>query len=158
MLIRRPLVNEYTLIITALRRCHFLIRSSIRCFYYIKKSQFPQAHPNRFVCIGGRNSDIWQKLLRILYGSHSIGRSFRLYALISNTIKKLCPVRTVTYVRNNRIAMGHVQTIQYIATITICFTHKMHRSAVAERCIALNHYPLTEPAVTPLMMYLLRQM
>ena len=34
-------------------------------------------------------------------------------------VKKKCPVRTVRYDRHNRIAMGHVQTVQYIATITI---------------------------------------
>ena len=34
-------------------------------------------------------------------------------------VKKKCPVRTVRYDRHNRIAMGHVQTVQYIAAITI---------------------------------------
>jgi len=34
-------------------------------------------------------------------------------------VKKMCPVRTVKYDRHNRIAMGHVQTVQYIAAITI---------------------------------------
>ena len=34
-------------------------------------------------------------------------------------VKIKCPVRTVRYDRHNRIAMGHVQTVQYIATITI---------------------------------------
>ena len=34
-------------------------------------------------------------------------------------VKKICPVRTVRYDRHNRIAMGHVQTVQYIAAITI---------------------------------------
>ena len=34
-------------------------------------------------------------------------------------VKKMCPVRTINYVRNNRIAMGHVQTVQYIAAISI---------------------------------------
>ena len=34
-------------------------------------------------------------------------------------VKKMCPVRTAKYERQNRIAMGHVQTVQYIATITI---------------------------------------
>ncbi len=34
------------------------------------------------------------------------------------TVKKICPVRSVKYDRNNRIAMGHVLTVQYIAVIT----------------------------------------
>ena len=34
-------------------------------------------------------------------------------------VKKNCPVRTVRYDRHNRIAMGHVQTVQYIAAITL---------------------------------------
>ena len=34
-------------------------------------------------------------------------------------VKNICPVRTVRYDRHNRIAMGHVQTVQYIAAITI---------------------------------------
>ena len=34
-------------------------------------------------------------------------------------VKKMCPVRTVKYDRHNRIAMGHVQAVQYIAAITV---------------------------------------
>ena len=34
-------------------------------------------------------------------------------------VKKKCPVRTVRYDRHNRIAPGHIQTVQYIAAITI---------------------------------------
>ena len=34
-------------------------------------------------------------------------------------VKKKCPVRTARYDRHNRIALGHVQTVQYIAAITI---------------------------------------
>ena len=34
-------------------------------------------------------------------------------------VKKMCPARTVRYDRHNRIAMGHVQTVQYIAAITL---------------------------------------
>ena len=34
-------------------------------------------------------------------------------------VKKMCPVRTAKYERHNRIAPGHVQTVQYIAAITI---------------------------------------
>ena len=34
-------------------------------------------------------------------------------------VKKMCPVRTSRFDRNNRIAPGHVQTVQYIAAITI---------------------------------------
>ena len=34
-------------------------------------------------------------------------------------VKKICPVRTMRYDRHNRIAPGHIQTVQYIATITI---------------------------------------
>ena len=34
-------------------------------------------------------------------------------------VKKNCPVRTVRYDRHNRLAMGHVQTVQYIAAITV---------------------------------------
>ena len=34
-------------------------------------------------------------------------------------VKKNCPIRTIKFERNNRIAMGHVQTVQYIAAITI---------------------------------------
>ena len=34
-------------------------------------------------------------------------------------VKKMCPVRIAKYDRHNRIAPGHVQTVQYIAAITI---------------------------------------
>lgn len=34
-------------------------------------------------------------------------------------IKKMWPVRSAKYDRQNRIAMGHVQTVQYIAAITV---------------------------------------
>ena len=34
-------------------------------------------------------------------------------------VKKNCPVRTITYDRPNRIAQGHLQTVKYIATLTV---------------------------------------
>ena len=34
-------------------------------------------------------------------------------------VKRMCPVRSVKFERNNRISTGHVQTVQYIASITI---------------------------------------
>ena len=34
-------------------------------------------------------------------------------------VNKMCPGRTAKYDRHNRIAMGHVQTVQYIVSITI---------------------------------------
>ena len=34
-------------------------------------------------------------------------------------VKKMCPVRTSRYERHNRIAIGHTQTVQYIAAISI---------------------------------------
>ena len=34
-------------------------------------------------------------------------------------VKKMCPIRTAKYDRHNRIALGHVQTVQYIAAITV---------------------------------------
>ena len=34
-------------------------------------------------------------------------------------VKKMCPVRTTKFDRNVRTAMGHVQTVHYIAAITI---------------------------------------
>ncbi len=34
-------------------------------------------------------------------------------------VKKMCPVRTARYERHNRIAIGHTQTVQYIAVISI---------------------------------------
>ena len=34
-------------------------------------------------------------------------------------VKKIWPVRSAKYDRQNRIAMGHVQTVQYIAAITV---------------------------------------
>ena len=34
-------------------------------------------------------------------------------------VKKMCPVRSARFDRHNRIAPGHVQTVEYIATITI---------------------------------------
>lgn len=34
-------------------------------------------------------------------------------------VKKMCPVRTTNYVRNNRITTGHVQIVQYITSFTI---------------------------------------
>ena len=34
-------------------------------------------------------------------------------------VKKMCPIRSVKFVRNNRISMGHVQTVEYIASFII---------------------------------------
>ncbi len=34
-------------------------------------------------------------------------------------VKNICPVRTMKFERHNRIAMGHIQTVQYIAAITV---------------------------------------
>lgn len=34
-------------------------------------------------------------------------------------VKKMTPVRTATYERQSRIATGHMQTVQYIASITV---------------------------------------
>ena len=34
-------------------------------------------------------------------------------------VKNMCPVRTQKYEREIRIAMGHLQTVQYIAAITV---------------------------------------
>ena len=34
-------------------------------------------------------------------------------------VKNVCPIRTIRYELHNRIAMGHVQQIQYIASFTI---------------------------------------
>ena len=34
-------------------------------------------------------------------------------------VKKMCSVRCAKYDRQNRIAMGHVQIVQYIAAITV---------------------------------------
>ena len=34
-------------------------------------------------------------------------------------VKKMCPERTKKYERHNRIAIGHTQTVQYIAAISI---------------------------------------
>ena len=34
-------------------------------------------------------------------------------------VKKMCPVRSARYDRQSRTAVGHVQTVEYIATITI---------------------------------------
>ena len=33
-------------------------------------------------------------------------------------VKKMCPIRTAKYERHNRIAPGHVQTVQYIISLT----------------------------------------
>ena len=34
-------------------------------------------------------------------------------------VKKMCPVRSARFERHNRIAPGHVQTVQYIAALTV---------------------------------------
>ena len=34
-------------------------------------------------------------------------------------VKKNCPVRTAKYDRHNRIAPGHVQTVEYLAAVTV---------------------------------------
>ena len=34
-------------------------------------------------------------------------------------VKKICPVRTTKYERQSRTAVGHVQTVEYIAAINI---------------------------------------
>ena len=34
-------------------------------------------------------------------------------------VKKICPIRTTKFDRHSRISVGHVQTVHYIAAITI---------------------------------------
>ena len=34
-------------------------------------------------------------------------------------VKKVCPVRRMKFERNNRIAIGHVQKVEYIVTISV---------------------------------------
>ena len=34
-------------------------------------------------------------------------------------VKKMCPIRTAKYERQSRTAAGHVQTVEYIAAITV---------------------------------------
>ena len=34
-------------------------------------------------------------------------------------VKNNCPTRTATFTRHNRIAIGHTQTVQYIAAVTV---------------------------------------
>ena len=34
-------------------------------------------------------------------------------------VKKMCPVRSAKYERQNRNTIGHVQTVQYIAAISV---------------------------------------
>ena len=34
-------------------------------------------------------------------------------------VKNNCPIRTMTYVRNNRTLMGHVQKVKYVVSITV---------------------------------------
>ena len=34
-------------------------------------------------------------------------------------VNNMCPGRTVNYVRNNRISAGHVQTVQYMTSVTV---------------------------------------
>ena len=34
-------------------------------------------------------------------------------------VKKNCPIRTMNFTRHNRIAMGHTQSVQYIAELVI---------------------------------------
>ena len=34
-------------------------------------------------------------------------------------VKKMCPVRSLKFERNNRILAGHVQKVEYIASISI---------------------------------------
>ena len=33
-------------------------------------------------------------------------------------VKKMCPIRSMKFERNNRISVGHMHTVEYIATIT----------------------------------------
>ena len=34
-------------------------------------------------------------------------------------VKKICPVRSVKYERQSRTAVGHVQRVEYIASVTV---------------------------------------
>ena len=34
-------------------------------------------------------------------------------------VKKMCPVRSARFDRHNRIAPGHVQTVEYIASVCV---------------------------------------
>ena len=34
-------------------------------------------------------------------------------------VKNNCPIRTMKFKRNNRIAPGHVRNVQYIASVTV---------------------------------------
>ena len=34
-------------------------------------------------------------------------------------VKNVCPIRTARFTRNNRIMAGHMQTVRYIASLTV---------------------------------------
>ncbi len=34
-------------------------------------------------------------------------------------VKKMCPTRTANFVRQSRTSQGHIQTVEYIAAITL---------------------------------------
>ena len=34
-------------------------------------------------------------------------------------VKKMCPVRKTKFERNNRISAGHIQKVEYIATVSV---------------------------------------
>ncbi len=34
-------------------------------------------------------------------------------------VKNKCPIRTMNFKRHNRIAVGHIQTVQYIASVSV---------------------------------------
>lgn len=59
----------------------------------------------------------------------------------SQMVKKICSVGITEYTRNNRITMRHVQTVHYIAMITVslrwfCFSLRYLRSfAIIQRKI-----------------------
>lgn len=63
-----------------------------------------------------KQTGITPKLYRNLLISDSITNTT---SPASNIWKKMCPVRTVNYVRNNRISAGHVQTVQYMTSVTV---------------------------------------
>ena len=51
--------------------------------------------------------------------SNSNSSSNRLYVPEAGMVKKMCPVRTAKYERQSRTAVGHVQRVEYIATLSL---------------------------------------
>ena len=131
--------NIVTTLFDKIDGCDLFIADISLCFAEIQNNKKKSPNPNVMLELGYAVKRLgWERIICLcnvdfgseypfdiahnrITGYSLVGKSKKEVEgeLAKIIFKKKCPVRTVRYDRHNRIAMGHVQTVQYIAAITV---------------------------------------